>query len=477
MRAFLLMIGLALIFQGQSFGFTKVSDAVYRSDGSQSDTQGAINAISSGGTVEIPNGTFNWTGTLNVGKAIKLTGQSAGEVTIICHNARADVVDVSEPPSGILDIGSINWDYTKAADIWPFTIRVVAPNPRGSGRVLLHDCNFKSNYAYNILWALNGGVIWNCNFDGKGSSGLIGISFVGQGNNADWTKPSTVGMLDTDGKSNTYVEDCSWNNVNTATSNFDDNSRTVFRHCTFDNAAMASHGQETSPYGTRQWEVYDCVFKCDSQNAENLNYYFSIRGGTGVFCDNKLEDIPFGKVKVTLNVFNIRRKGQIPCQTQYPAARQVGQGWRGNGGYGYPSVPADGTGYFTDPIYFWGNSGAGASSSTFIALNEYNPDECGNGMKIADFVKLDRDYIKGERPGYAKYPYPHPLRAGGDVGPTPTPEPTATPNPTATPTPRPTATPEPPQPTPTPKPPVQTFEKWIEDQNNWIRAHPPTPDQ
>ena len=49
--------------------------------------------------------------------------------------------------------------------------------------------------------------------------------------------------------------------------------------------------------------------------------------------------------------------------------------------------------------------------------------------------------------------------------------------PVPTPTPAPTATPEPPRPTPTPRPPVQTFEKWIENLNNWIRANPPTPDQ
>ena len=41
-----------------------------------------------------------------------------------------------------------------------------------------------------------------------------------------------------------------------------------------------------------------------------------------------------------------------------------------------------------------------------------------------------------------------------------------------TPTPAPTATP-----TPTPKPPVQTWEKWIENLDNWIRANPPQPDQ
>jgi hypothetical protein len=58
----------------------------------------------------------------------------------------------------------------------------------------------------------------------------------------------------------------------------------------------------------------------------------------------------------------------------------------------------------------------------------------------------------------------------------PPPTPTPTPNPTATPTPTPapTATPGP---TATPTPGTPTYEKWIQDQNNWIRVHPPYPDQ
>ena len=63
--------------------------------------------------------------------------------------------------------------------------------------------------------------------------------------------------------------------------------------------------------------------------------------------------------------------------------------------------------------------------------------------------------------------------ATGAPTPTPTPPPTPTPVPTATPTPRPTATPTP-QPTATPS--ISNWEKWIEQQAEWDRANPPTPD-
>lgn len=54
---------------------------------------------------------------------------------------------------------------------------------------------------------------------------------------------------------------------------------------------------------------------------------------------------------------------------------------------------------------------------------------------------------------------------------------TAKPNPTPTPAPTPTPIPTPtPGPSPTPTPGAPTYEKWIENQNNWIRANPPKPD-
>jgi hypothetical protein len=473
MRAFLLMIGLAQIFLGQSFGFTKVSDAVYRSDGSQSDTQAAVSAIPIGGTVEIPNGTFNWNGTLLIGKAIILKGQNKDGSTVSCKNSGVDTIKATEPPTGNLEISDLDFDFVLKQNTTNFVIRVGSPSPRGAGRVLVHDCNFKSNYAYSIEWGVNGGVIWNCLFPGDNADGLTGISFVGHSNDDEWTQPSTQGSLDTDGKHNTYVEDCSFTFAPIAMCNFDDNSRTVIRHCSFQDAALGSHGQETSPKGARQWELYDCTFKSDPENKYNMNAYFGVRGGTGVVTDNDMGLVPWSKNTINLCVYSTRRKGQIPCQTTYPAARQIGQGWKGAGGYNYPSVPEDGTGYFTDPIYVWNNRGEATKTPNFVSPNQYEPDECGNNQLISKYVQKDRDYFLSAKPGYAKYPYPHPMRVAVEGGPTPNPSATPEP-PRPTPTISPSPTAIPPQPTPTP---TQTFEKWLEEQNDWVRSHPPYPDQ
>ena len=291
---------------------------------------------------------------------------------------------------------------------------------------------------------------------------MCGISFVAGTLNSDWTSLATFGTDDTDGRRNTYIEDCRFMITNTGCTNWDDNSRVVMRHNLFEDAAMASHGQESSVSGARHWEIYDNDFRCDPENKYNLNYFASIRGGTGVITDNYFADIPFNKAEINLNVFSIRRgPEQIPCQISYPAARQIGQGWKGAGGYDYPSVPRDGTGYFLDPIYIWNNTGPGSQQASFIYLNEYQPDQCGNNQHIVDYVKLGRDYKLEPRPGYQKYPYPHPMRTGGG-GPTPTPAPTSTPTPT-------------PQPTPTPAPTPESYSQWLNDLARWIQAHPSLP--
>jgi len=92
-------------------------------------------------------------------------------------------------------------------------------------------------------------------------------------------------------------------------------------------------------------------------------------------------------------VQNIRRNaGPYPCWTGYPAPHQVGQSH-------------DGVSDVTDPVHIWGNTGGGT-----WGIGDYEPDECGNGQTVDDYIQLGRDVVLGPKPGYAKYIYPHPLR-------------------------------------------------------------------
>lgn len=390
--------------------YTKVGNT-YRTDGSQSDVNLAIRAASDGSTVEIPAGNFAWTSQTNINKAIHLKGQGSTSTNITNDNTLTDMILIRAAKGGHAEISDLHVSSPQSS-IFVYSIKTV-PGEGWIGKpILLHDCSFKTGFRYAVEWDVNGGVIWNCYFEGD-AGGASGISFVPRSQSTSWRSASTMGKDDKDGAANTYVEDCTFKDLHIGCLNPDDNSRVVIRHNVFDNAALASHGQETSPAGLRHFELYDNTFNYTTSGGKyplNFNYWFCIRGGTGIITGNRMPAILYGKTDIQLCVFSINRRGQIPCQTQYPAARQVGQSWKGAGGYRYPSVPLDGTGYYTDPIYIWGNTGDGPSSPTFVGLNQYTPDECGNGQKIEDYVKLNRDYVLGPKPGWVRYPYPHPLR-------------------------------------------------------------------
>ncbi len=369
-----------------ALGYTTAGTNLLQANGTQSDVQAAINAASDGWTVQIPNGSYTWTSGINIsGKGIRLRGQSVGGVTINNNCTSTDLITVSEDTTQSLEISGL---------------RIVALNPGGSqlrhlvvnhtqgGRpVLLHDCYFETNGGTiyrSVDWSTNGGVIWNCQFYShqQDDSGIAFKNSI----TTSWSTNPTMGTADSSGTANTYVEDCTFTDVLLQCMDFDDNSRTVVRHCTFSNSGMASHGQDTSPSGARHWEIYDnnFIFTASGGNYPlNINYFFFIRGGTGVIATNTIANIASqtwgDKAEILMTVYNIRRiANAVPCQTRYPAARQMGQGYL-NGSI------------VTDPVYIWGNTGGGNYGSP--GLSDYNPDECGNGQTVSNYIKAGRDYI------------------------------------------------------------------------------------
>jgi hypothetical protein len=465
MRALLvLLIGLAQV----TLGFSKTVTAA---SGNATDVQSAINSAGTGDTVQIPAGTFNWANGVSVKKQIKLYGMGAS--TVINQNGSNTLVDLTAQPGGSVELAKIRFTRTPGQN----GIFVVANG--GGVPTLVHDCTFENvQFGSRCMeWRTNGGVIYDCNFVSSDKSDNSGIAFKNPSSDSAWHEVDVMGDKDANGDKNTYLEDCTFKDFFLQALDFDDNSRTVMRHCKFDNSAVASHGQETSAVGARQWELYECEFIFTNGGNSNpgkqeyplnMNLFLFIRGGgPGVCWNNKIPDISSSawgnKPEVKFNLYNIRRRGQVPCQTSYPAARQIGFGSDTQGRL------------VSSPVYFWGNTGAGNYANP--ALEDYNPDECGNGLHTADFVKKGRDFfVDTEKPGYKPYAYPHPLRAGGS-GPTPTPNPT----PTATPPPQPTPTPTPPPqptPTPTPTPPTtETYRNWLDLLSRWIETHPAQPDQ
>lgn len=332
-------------------------------------------------------------------------------------------------------------------------------------KALIHDCWFESDGGgvAAILDASNQGVVWNCSFDDTFSQTALGLQFKwedGIGQNS-WSTASTMGTADTNGATNFYIEDCDFHAYLNA-ADFDSNSRVVFRHNVLDNAGIGSHGADTGPIGLRHVELYnnelifDTFGDCDGSVTLPLNWFFWMRGGTGVITDNILPAISScawgNKGSIVFSVLNTRRNsGPFCCWTNYPTPHQVGQGY-GAGAVFYPFTSACGTyngenhSYYIyfEPVYIWNNAGTGGDAT---GLNQDPTDECGNGQQIANYVQQGRDYLIAAKPGYAKFTYPHPLRSQPNptptpaATPTPTPTPSTSPTPTVSPTPTPTATP------------------------------------
>ena len=305
------------------------------------------------------------------------------------------------------------------------------PNPaygirifNGLSTTLIHDCWFSAlvGGAQLISSATNTAVVWNCSFDAPFFQTELGIQFKWEDATGaqSWTTSDTIGMHDTNGNKNFYVEDCDFHYFLNAMDT-DGNSRVVVRHCTFDNAGTGSHGADTGPYGTRHWEYYNNthIFEPTTNGVVlPLNWWIFIRGGTGVITDNVMpkitsQDYP-NKGSVTMIVENIRRNaGPYPCWTTYPAPHSAG---RGNNGTSNTMLVGD----FTDPIRVWNNTGGTDASN--VGIIQYEPDECGNGTLATAFTKINRDYFfstdsTAARSGYQKYTYPHPLR--GSLPPAP----------------------------------------------------------
>ena len=415
--------------------FTKVGDNVLLTNGSARDTQKAINAATNGTIIELPSGEFTWwrqvTNFNNT--AIHLVAKKIGGTIIKRGYKQESMLAINASPNGNVEVSGIHFvdPYADQTVNWTYCLDI---HQLSGLPVLVHDCSFvntsTNGFNYTLRFVGNGGVVWNCSFASKGDE-LSGIIFVNTSSTyAPWNQPDSMGASpdstglnpgDPSGTGDTYVENCLFQDMDVFCTDFDDNSRAVIRDCTLNNASLGSHGQDTSVWGCRHWEVYDNTFHYSGGGRSyggqryplNMNSWFNIHGGTGVIANNSMDDIP-DKFGIVMTVYTITRQTAIKCQTAYPAARQTGQGWSAasTANYGNPMVSKDGTGAIPDPIYIWGTTGSEAKDPDFVGAWPFTPDECGNNEKIGTFLQEGRDYFVNEaRPGWTRYTYPHPLRA------------------------------------------------------------------
>ncbi|MGR9108178.1 MAG: fibronectin type III domain-containing protein [Gammaproteobacteria bacterium] len=384
---------------------------------SPANVQTAVNAASDGDTIMIPDGTCSWTTGISTTKQIWIRAQNytptpGGNTTrsvIITNNANVPLFRFTTGNSFHTRLSGI-----RINDNGTGTNNHLEVNGSGSKVMLVDDMFFEAKQRNGnsgdvdvIDWEALGGVIWNTRLVGIGTGGTPGVgtiegAFVIKNTPRPWNSASTMGSADTNGNINLYVEDSSCLNA-APFPDLDDNGRAVFRHNNIDGCIGVTHGF-TSSWGGRHIEWYDNVFSATTSGRNHTGRYYWIRAATAVFTDNVVNNASYPSEYGNPALINI---GDNTSPGTYPQYRQPG--WGHNG-----------TTNVSDPIYSWSNTGPQAYSYSFT-----------NGW--GSIVQLNRDLFvnNGAKPGYSKYPYPHPFRTGGGGGGGTTPPPADTTAPSA----------------------------------------------
>jgi hypothetical protein len=375
----------------------------------QAAVQTAINSAVDGDVVIVPSGSCTWTSSVRVsGKGIHLRGQQKGTVNITHSAGSSNLIDVTTDSTHSVEISNFNFLPGNASNSAEYI------GLSGSGRPgLVHDNYFRTvEFTVNcIRWTAKSGVIWANVFETlerNGSSGGCLLIKPDTASAVSWSTASTMGTADITGTSNVYVEGNTFKKILVQAIDVDDDMRAVIRYNTFDNSGFVYHGADTGLTGARHVEVYNNKFIFTTSGSDYnyplpLNWWVYMRGGTGVWTDNEMPPIQSqmwgNKGEITMTVQVLRRNsGQYGCWKTYPAPHQVGQSHNGQS-------------LFTEPVYIWNNTGGGDQNPD---LSDYSPDQCGGGPSVSSFIQAGRDYVVGvAKPGYTKYPYPHPLTVPG----------------------------------------------------------------
>jgi hypothetical protein len=400
-----------------------------------SDVQTAVNSAANGDTVVIPNGSCTWTGGISTAKQITIQGATVGGVTITDAAGSANLLSFTIGSSFHTTIANLRFMPGSGTGNY-VTVNGVGLTP------LMHDMyfnlpNFQLQHA--VMWTVKGGVIWNTTFESTDLSSPVVGSDGGcllVKSDLPWNSPSTMGMLDTTGTNNLYIEDSTFNAVGQCP-DVDDNGRVVIRHSKVIGSSGLTHGP-SGAQGGRHVELYNNAFTYPD-TTRVLNRYFWFRAGTAVITANSIQWINGqsypNKTSFAWIVEGARWSvGGHGCATSWQAWHQVGSG---------ASLTVQSTPYLSasqspsdvyqlpDPVYVWNNTGTGAGSAHY-GTNNVDPaqDNChtinpATGLEFgtADFYKAGRDYFyddsqsatSGARPGWVPYTYPHPLRGSSST--------------------------------------------------------------
>ena len=378
---------------------TSTAATINASSCSQSNVSAAISSAANGDVVQVPAGTCSWSG-LSIAKPIHLKGAGVGKTNITLSGNT-----VTKQAGGVIRV--TDFSFSKSGGGTGSKGFTVTGSWKNAQPVVFQNNAFTiSNSGLFHLTVAGGVIIAENSFTGDWDDSFIQPKHSNDSEQS-WASADTMGTRDTTGTLNHYIENNTFYGGTNQGIDCDDAARCVYRYNTLTYSSFNTHGMDTSPVGVRHFEVYRNTFIHNGGTSQiaNQSWAIWIRGGTGVIFSNQIADIAgsYWGNKAELN-FAIRgaedARPQGSCSNvKYPVPRQLGQNHNGSN-------------YFTDPIYIWGNTGA---VSINAGWDWGNP--C--GLTWSTFFQWGRDAVNTgtPKPGYTAYPYPHPLTQGGSSTP------------------------------------------------------------
>ena len=331
---------------------------------SQSDVQNSINSAASGDTVLVPAGSCTWSSSVNITKAITLTGTGSANTLI----------------TGGVSYSPTLGEETKIFEMSGFTFQGTGAKftptaPGGTNPITglkIHDNAFNGATIRALVFSgLEFGVIYHNTFSGNFISvSVIGASWAGE------TYPHTFGSANYP-----YFEDNTFGNgAGEFVSETGQGGRLVMRHNTITGYACSGcevfdvHGEQNSGGWTTSSEYYHNTIGVGSSGTYR---WMHLRGGQAIIANNTVSrNIPFNF-------------------TEYMS-------WGGNGFCSPYPVAFNSSETACSPIsascletqinnsYFFNNT-AGGSQQLPTFTNNDQPGTCGSSHE-SQYIQQNREY-------------------------------------------------------------------------------------
>jgi len=401
---------------------------------SQTDVQNAINTATTGQTVNIPAGNCAWglNGvTLNKGIIVSGAGIGVTNITVTAH----PTFNITKQAANIVRIKNLTILAATGANTLPHPITINGPWPTGQP-VIFQNVDFQVNNDTPIDNFVAGGVIFSHISFTSNHYGDFFMTVKDLSHTTSWTTADSMGTNDTSGLLNVYVEDSTFFGGANGVFDCDDNCRIVVRHNTFtESGGFNSHGWDTSPYGMREFEIYNNSFlypdkTCAAGNSSlsNIGSYIWLRGASGVIYNNTFDHLTSscwgtkGEIRMNNRGCEDARPQGACGSVSYPVPHQLGQNHNGST-------------TFTDPIWIWNNTanggaalqaGSGFAWGNPCAFNwntffQWGRDAQNTALTLPIVLPSGGGSVSAlggtAKPGYTAFAYPHPLVGGSPTAP------------------------------------------------------------